>query len=72
MFGLRAWPVRTPPDQRIAAPRTATQAVLVSDPLIERAEVVALLFNVSDIAVTLTKIERLLGGDDGEEEADEG
>ena len=40
--------------------------------LIERIEVVALLFNVSDIAVTLTKIERLLGGDDGEEEADEG
>jgi hypothetical protein len=39
---------------------------------VERAEVVALLFNVSDIAVTLTKIERLLGGDDGEEEADEG
>jgi hypothetical protein len=27
---------------------------------------------VSDIAVTLTNIERLLGGDDGEEEADEG
>jgi hypothetical protein len=45
----------------------------MSDPVIERAEVVALLFNVSDIAVTLTKIERLLGGeDDGEEEADEG
>jgi hypothetical protein len=42
------------------------------EPAIERAEVVALLFNVSDIAVTLTKIERLLGGDDGEEEADEG
>jgi hypothetical protein len=42
------------------------------DPVIERDEVVALLFNVSDIAVTLTKIERLLGGDDGEEEADEG
>jgi hypothetical protein len=40
--------------------------------LIERAEVVALLFNVSDIAVTLTNIERLLGGDDGEEETDEG
>ena len=34
----------------------------MADPLIERAEVVALLFNVSDIAVTLTKIERLLGG----------
>lgn len=47
-------------------------AVFVADPLIERAEVVALLFNVSDIAVTLTKIERLLGEDDGEEEADEG
>jgi hypothetical protein len=44
------------------------------EPLIERAEVVALLFNVSDIAVTLASIERLLGGDenDGEEEADEG
>jgi hypothetical protein len=44
----------------------------VADPLIERAAVVALLFNVSDIAVTLTKIERLLGEDDGEEEVDEG
>lgn len=44
----------------------------MADPLIERAEVVALLFNVSDISVTLTKIERLLGEDDGEEEADEG
>jgi len=41
------------------------------DPLIERAEVVALLFNVSDIAVALTNIERLLGEDDGDEEADE-
>lgn len=38
---------------------------------IERAEVVALLFNVSDISVTLTKIERLLGDNDGEEETDE-
>ena len=44
----------------------------MDDALIERGEIVALLFNVSDIAVTLTKIERLLGGDDGEEEADEG
>jgi hypothetical protein len=41
------------------------------DPPIERAEVVALLFNVSDISVTLTKIERLLGDNDGEEETDE-
>jgi hypothetical protein len=44
----------------------------VQEPVIERAEVVGLLFNVSDIAVTLTKIERLLGEDDGEEEADKG
>jgi hypothetical protein len=43
----------------------------MADPFIERAEVVALLFNVSDIAVTLTKIERLLRGDNGEEEGDE-
>ncbi|MGH2883207.1 MAG: hypothetical protein ACRDPA_11010 [Solirubrobacteraceae bacterium] len=43
------------------------------DPVIERSEVVALLFNVSDIAVTLTSIERLLKEeDDGEEEDDEG
>ena len=35
-----------------------------------RAEVVALLFNVSDIAQSMLRIERLLGGDDGEE-ADE-
>jgi hypothetical protein len=48
------------------------KAFPTSDPLIERAEVVALLFNVSDIAATLTSIERLLGEDDGEEEADEG
>jgi hypothetical protein len=44
----------------------------MSEPLVDRAEVVALLFNVSDIAITLTNIERLLteDGDDGEEEAD--
>ena len=42
------------------------------DPLIERAEVIVLLFNVSDIAVALTNIRRLLGEDDGEEEVDEG
>ena len=43
-----------------------------SYPPIEREEVVALLFNVSDIAITLANIERLLEEDDGEEEADEG
>jgi hypothetical protein len=43
----------------------------MAEPIIDRDEVVALLFNVSDIAVTLTKIERLLGGEEnGEEEAD--
>lgn len=42
------------------------------EPVIERGEVIALLFNVSDIAVTLAEIERLLGEDDGEEEVDEG
>jgi hypothetical protein len=46
----------------------------VREPLLERAEVVVLVFNVSDSAVTLTNIERLLREDesDGEEEADEG
>jgi hypothetical protein len=43
----------------------------VSEQLIDRGEVIALLFNVSDIAVTLTKIERLLAEDDGEEETDQ-
>jgi hypothetical protein len=57
---------------RIAAPRAEPQAVEVDKALIERAEVVALLFNVSDIAVTLSRIKRLLEEDDGEEEANEG
>jgi hypothetical protein len=42
------------------------------DELIERDEIVGLLFNVSDISVTLTRIEELLRGGDEEEEADEG
>jgi hypothetical protein len=45
---------------------------VMPEPLIERAEIVALLFTVSDIAVTLSRIERLLGGDDEDQEADEG
>lgn len=44
----------------------------VPDPVIEREEVVALLFNVSGVARSLERIELLLGGDDGEEETDEG
>ncbi|HWG54955.1 MAG TPA: hypothetical protein VNT58_00380 [Gaiellaceae bacterium] len=43
----------------------------MSDPLIERDEVVGLLFNVSDISVTLLEIERLLREDDGEAEEDD-
>jgi hypothetical protein len=43
----------------------------MADPLIDRPEVVALLFNVSDIVATLKKIQRLLEENDGEE-ADEG
>jgi hypothetical protein len=46
---------------------------VADDPVIDRDEVVSLLFNVSDIAVSLRNIERLLAGEnDGEEEADEG
>jgi hypothetical protein len=45
----------------------------VSDPVIERDEVVALLFNVSDVVAGVKTIVRLLSGDeDEEEEADEG
>jgi hypothetical protein len=44
----------------------------VAEPVIARSEVVALLFNVSDIALTLEQILAAIGGDDGEEEADEG
>ena len=44
----------------------------MAEPLIDRGEVVALLFNVSDIAVILANIERLLEEDDGQEEADTG
>jgi hypothetical protein len=46
---------------------------VADDPVIDRDEVAALLFIVSDIAVSLRNIERLLAGEnDGEEEADEG
>lgn len=48
------------------------QAESMSEAVINRDEVVGLLFNVSDIVVTLAQIERRLAEDDGEEEADEG
>lgn len=44
----------------------------MAEPVIQRDEVVALLFDVADIAATLIRIERLLGGDDGEEEEADG
>ena len=46
----------------------------MAEKLIDRAEVVALLFKVSDSAVAAYNIENLLreGEDDGEEETDEG
>jgi len=40
--------------------------------LIERDEIVGLLFTVSDISHTLLRIEVLLGDDDEEAEANEG
>jgi hypothetical protein len=42
----------------------------MEEDLISRRQIVALLFNVSDMAHSLENIETLLGGDD-EEEADE-
>ncbi|MBV8079992.1 MAG: hypothetical protein JO186_06405 [Actinobacteria bacterium] len=44
----------------------------MDDTLIERNEIVALLFNVSDILVVLRRIEKLLEEDDGEEEEADG
>jgi hypothetical protein len=44
----------------------------MAEPLIERSEIVALLFNVSDINNTLLRIEKLLEDDGETEEADEG
>jgi hypothetical protein len=44
----------------------------VNDELISRDEVVALLFNVSNIAGSLERIEGLLGGEDEEEEEADG
>lgn len=41
----------------------------MTESLIERAEIVALLFAVNDISATLVRIEELLQEDDGEEEA---
>jgi hypothetical protein len=61
---------QTRPNPPLAAEDAEADASFVEEPVIERAEVVALLFNVSDIASSLDRIEQLLGEDDGEEEAD--
>jgi hypothetical protein len=42
--------------------------VQVADELISRAEVEALLYNVSDIAVALNDILELVGGEDDDED----
>jgi hypothetical protein len=44
----------------------------MAEPVIDRDEAVALLFNVSDISETLRRIEQLLEDGDGEEEDLEG
>jgi hypothetical protein len=62
---------RTWSQKRIAGAHRCGQPVYVAEPLIDRAEVVALLFNVSDIVARLASIEELLEDDDGEEETDE-
>jgi hypothetical protein len=41
---------------------------VIEEEVISRDEVVALLFNVSDVARALERIEALIGGDDAEEE----
>jgi hypothetical protein len=56
----------------MARPNRRRQASVVAEALITREEVVALLFNVADIAASTYSIEKLLEDDDGEEEADEG
>jgi hypothetical protein len=43
----------------------------MAEPAIERAEVVALLFNVSDIAVAVRTVSRFLTGENGGEEEED-
>jgi hypothetical protein len=53
--------------RRLARTSRRGDALLIEQDVITREEVVALLFNVSDIATSLARIERLLEEDDGEE-----
>jgi hypothetical protein len=58
----------------LRAARSLAMLSLMSEPLIDRGEIVALLFNVADIATAAIGIETLLRVEDdgGEEEVDEG
>ena len=62
------------PKEPIARQASNGEALVVTEPLIVRDEIVALLFNVADIASAAIGIETLLREDEngGEEEADEG
>jgi hypothetical protein len=59
--------------RQLVDPRDLRQSSALDEELIFRGEVTALLFTISDISQTPTRIEALLGGgdEDGEEEADE-
>ena len=54
--------------EHLALPIERSKACEIDEEVINRAEVTALLFNVSDMARSLERIEALIGGDDGEEE----
>lgn len=68
----RLWEPLIEHDSRghLAQSAASFHASPIDERFITRDEVVALLFNVSDIAASLSRIEELLGGDNGEEEAD--
>jgi hypothetical protein len=67
MFQVQTWnsPGR---EGHLAMTTRSGQSHLVDDEVITREEAVALLFNVSDIAASLARIEGLLEEDDGEED----
>jgi hypothetical protein len=56
------------PSGHLALRLLRRHAYRVDDPVIHRDEAVGLLFNVSELVVTLRRIELLLEDDDGEEE----
>lgn len=58
------------PKSRLATAALRGHGSDVSEPLIEREEVIALLFDVSDIAALARRLLASLGEDDGEEEAE--